>query len=145
VSAQYKIGIDGGTKTGFAVWDSEKKQFATIKTIDFWEAYEWVCNAYSTEQCVVYVEDPAQNKRVWKRPGMKDHEYSQKCQNVGMVKKESELMIRGLHRHGFTVIAIRPQKGSYTKMSAEAFKNITKYTGRTSEHARDAAMLVFQR
>lgn len=145
MNPRYKIGIDGGTKTGFAVWDSEKKQFATIKTIDFWEAYEWVCNAYSTEQCVVYVEDPAQNKSVFNRHTNNKRQDLKIAQNVGMVKKESELMIRGLKRHGFTVNAIRPQKGSYTKMSAEAFKNLTKYTGRTSEHARDAAMLVFQR
>jgi hypothetical protein len=34
-------------------------------------------------------------------------------------------------------------KGGKTKLSVQTFQKITGYTQRTSEHARDAAMLVY--
>jgi hypothetical protein len=145
VAKRFIIGIDGGTKTGVAVWDVSGRLFQHVKTIDFWEAYHWICEVFKPAETVIYIEDPSKNPPVWKRPGMKDHEYYKKCQHVGAVKRESLLMMKGLERQEFEVKAIRPQKGSFTKMKSAAFKHVTKYKGRTSEHSRDAAMLVFQR
>lgn len=45
---------------------------------------------------------------------------------------------------GIEFRALPPTKGA-TKMSAEAFRDLTGWRGRTSEHSRDAAMLVFGR
>ena len=36
------IGIDPGVKTGFAVWDSYKKQFIAIETLMIHEAFDQV-------------------------------------------------------------------------------------------------------
>lgn len=152
---KFIIGIDGGIHTGFAVWDTEEKTFTHISTTNFWDVFNLIeeflihitalCAGYPQNKIVIYVEDPAQNKPVWRRHGMKDHEYQKKCQSVGGVKRETTLLIEGLRIKGYEVKAIRPQKGSHTKMKADAFKKLTKYEGRTSEHGRDAAMLVFQR
>lgn len=145
---KFIIGIDGGINTGFAVWDTEQKKFIQISTTKFWTVFtliEVICVVHPKDKIVIYVEDPTQNKPVWRRHGMKNHEYQKKCQSVGSVKRETTLLIEGLRIKGYEVKAIRPQKGSHTKMKADAFKKLTKYEGRTSEHGRDAAMLVFQR
>jgi len=138
------IGIDGGTKTGFAIWDSRLKKFTELKTVDFWTAY-YMVQHYVPEEVRVYIEDPSQNKPVFKRPGMRDYEYAKKCQNVGMVKRESTLLIEGLERLGYKVTKVRPTKGSLTKMNKDRFRTLTKHQGTSSEHSRDAAMMVFQR
>lgn len=144
-SKRFIIGIDGGLHTGVAVWDTTKKEFVHMKTVDFWIAYEWISSSFSANETMVYVEDPSQNKPVWRRRGMKDYEFSKKCQSVGAVKRETTLLIKGLRIKGFQVKAIRPKKGSYTKMKADTFKKLTKCKMRSSQHARDAAMLVFNR
>ena len=139
------IGIDCGKKTGVAVWDVNAQRFSIIKTLDFWSAFEWIVNEFSVKKTGIFVEDPAQNKPVWRRATMKNHEFQKKCQHVGGVKRESLLLIEGLERRGYNVQALRPTKLSYTKMSSQSFKKITNYNKRTSEHGRDAAMLVFKR
>ena len=139
------IGIDCGKKTGVAVWDVNAQRFSAIKTVDFWNAFEWISSSFSANETMVYVEDPSQNKPVWRRATMKNHEFQKKCQHVGGVKRESLLLIEGLERRGYNVQALRPTKLSYTKMSSQSFKKITNYNKRTSEHGRDAAMLVFNR
>lgn len=145
LALKYLIGFDCGKKTGVAVWEVDYQQFSAIKTVDFWKAYNWVSTSFNAAETIIYIEDPSQNRPVWRREGMKEHEYQKKCQDVGAVKRESLLMIEGLQRQEFEVKAIQPNKGSFTKLTAAAFKKITKYTKRTSEHSRDAAMLVFQR
>ena len=92
------IGIDCGKKTGVAVWDVNAQRFSVIKTVDFWSAFEWIVNEFSVKKTGIFVEDPAQNKPVWRRATMKNHEFQKKCQHVGGVKRESLLLIEGLER-----------------------------------------------
>ena len=42
----------------------------------------------------------------------------------------------------FDMVAPKQQMG-FTKLTSAAFRKLTHYDGTTSEHARDAAMLVF--
>ena len=44
--------------------------------------------------------------------------------------------------HGIDFEAV-PPKNNKTKMTAEAFERMTGWKGRTNEHGRDAAMLVY--
>mgnify|MGYP000669291669 CR=1 FL=1 len=51
-------------------------------------------------------------------------------------------------RNNIKIYYVRPssrRKGTDLKLSAPVFKKITGYEGRTNEHNRDAAMLVFKR
>ena len=50
------------------------------------------------------------------------------------------LVTAGLERQGYRVCRVRPRS---RKLSADVFRRLTRYQGRTSQHARDAAMLVF--
>jgi hypothetical protein len=143
---RYVIGIDCGVKTGLAVWDRKEKQFAEIETYDFWSAFFRIFGKADHEETLIFVEDPSKNKPVFIKKGVHGGRQALKiAQNVGGVKRESQLMIDGLKHAGYEVKAVRPKKGSMTKLKAEAFKQITGYTGRTNEHTRDAAMLVFGR
>ena len=159
------IGIDPGTKTGFAVWDSEKKEFRNIWTLDFWKAYEtmvlyhgrrgFVDDDGSVIGITVVIEVPARfmydrhMKEIW---GHKTNYTSfmsklrvliKIATNYGGTIKEAELMADRIESLGFEVRRVQPSRKSGTKMKADAFEKLTGYTGRTSEHGRDAAMLVF--
>ena len=71
-------------------------------------------------------------------------EYRGKLMGAGAAKRDAKIWEEFLADNGINYEAHKPQAGT-TKWSADYFTRITGYTGRTSEHARDAALLVFQR
>lgn len=136
---RYVIGIDGGVNTGIAVYDRSKRELTTCQTMTFWGVYEEIVNLRNPRETLIIIEDPEQNRPIFK------HLHSQAAQsklagNVGGVKRESRLLMEGLRRRGFEVIAVRPTTG---KVKADYFAQLTKWKGRTSQHARDAAMLCY--
>lgn len=145
------IGIDPGVNTGFAVWKSEACNpgyFELLTTWSFWETIEaletyHVRSYLEEEELLVVLEDPNQNAPVWVRPGQQGRTHVKIGQNVGMNKRDAQLLADYCFRKKINIVLRKPQPGSMTKLSAESFKNITKFTRRTSEHSRDAGMLVF--
>lgn len=146
------IGID--PSKGFAVWDSKGKKFVEILTTDFWSIIDWLDNyknALPRDELVVYCEAPQKNKPVWfsdklikeRGVGVVEAMKRKVAQNVGSNKREAELIIQHCIRSRISVHECKPTKKSSTKLSAEEFGRITGYTKRTSEHGRDAAMLVW--
>ena len=65
------------------------------------------------------------------------------AQNIGMNKKESMLLEQFCIKNGLDYTMVKPSKKTMTKLNSEQFKKMTGYSGRTSEHGRDAAMLVY--
>ena len=130
---RYLIGVDPGVKTGFAIWDTKDKQFIEISTLRVWEFFEAISDIHhefdQTDYKIV-IED-ARMRGV----------HASRAQGAGWVKVLSGQYEEYCRSLGFAVEMRRPHRTS--KMSAETFKNITKYKQRTSNHARDAAMLVF--
>ena len=151
MTCRYYIGLDPGKSTGYAVWDSEKKEFLTIETLTFWKAVSEVesLNNYrmietgGKEWVSVVIEDPAQNKPTFFRPGTTQRQMQKISQNVGANKEHGRLLIERFESLGLQVKRVRPSNKTQTKLTAATFKRITGYSGRTSEHGRDAAMLVF--
>lgn len=144
---RYHIGIDAGKQTGIAVWDATEKKFDQLQTVDFWQVVDLLITGVDRRYCrtesVVWVEDPGLNRPVFDKPGADNRRKTlHVAQAVGSVKRESELLIEGLNRYMYEVRAVRPSTGKWT---AKTFKKITGYPGRTSQHARDAAKLVFGR
>lgn len=150
---RYYIGIDPGKKTGFAVWDSVDKRFAEIATKTFWITVDEVASSAflmsyrsaSRSMFKIVIEDPSQNRPTFFRPGTTPRQMQKISQNVGANKEHALLLIERFESLGFEVLRVRPSGKTQTKLSADAFKRIAGYKGRTSEHARDAAMLVFGR
>ena len=134
------IGIDTGKHTGVAVWDSEEKQFLDIKTMMLHQALQLVitmCQIWKRENVMVLFEDARQRK--WF-----GHEADAKKMGAGYVKRDAVIWEDFCTDYGISFRALPPAKGA-TKLDVNYFKALTGWKKRTSEHARDAAMIVFGR
>jgi hypothetical protein len=112
------IGIDCGVNTGIAIWNRIKGEFVSIETCSITQALFSVKGI--VDQCVItfpvlIVEDPS----VWF--------WKQLCIELSL-----------------EMIAVPVHKRRNTKLTPDAFASLTGWKGRTSNHARDAAMLVFK-
>ena len=132
------IGIDPGTHTGLAVWDAQAKQFLKIETTVIHRAMREVESLYAQHRqdgVIVRFEDARQ--RTWF--GAAGREL---LQGAGSIKRDCSIWEDFLADAGISFMALPPKAGR-TKMRAEAFRRVTGWDSRCSEHARDAAMLVF--
>lgn len=131
------IGIDTGTHTGIAAWDSKARTFREITTLPLHRAIVLVLKYWQDEQHGVFVvfEDARQRKWYGSRSDAK-------IQGAGSIKRDCAIWEDFLRDYGIPFRAVPPQAGC-TKMTAARFTALTKWRGRTSEHARDAAMLVW--
>ena len=133
-----KIGIDTGTKTGFAVWEDGKLQVVESMTIT--QAMRKILTAYPYQTTKLYIEDA----RKWIGFNGKTKTTDARLQGAGSVKREASIWEDWCKENGYQAIFIKPM-GKGLKKSAEDFKRITKWEGRTNEHSRDAAMIVYGR
>lgn len=133
------IGIDPGTHTGMAVWDTREKQFLSLETIPIHRAMAVVLDwHYRTGDVQVVFEDARQRR--WFGKG----DTNAKAQGAGSVKRDCSIWEDFCRDYEIPFVAKPPVKGA-TKLSADFFRMIYHYNGRTSEHSRDAAMLVIGR
>ena len=139
----YWIGIDPGENTGFAVWDAGRKRLLELHTLKLHEAFEQVIRwGHTNALAGVVFEDARQRK--WFPREKSVSEYRGRLMGAGAAKRDAAIWEEFLSDKGIHFEAHKPQSGG-TKWSAEYFARVTGYTGRCSEHARDAALLVFQR
>lgn len=153
------IGIDPGKKTGFAVWNGKARDFEEIETFDFWGAIyrilDWKRWPERTQDLCVVIEathlNPSMHAKTIGITKAMEHlpesarmsSLMKIAQNVGGNKREAELFVEFAKKHDIMVIEAKPTRKSVTKITAEKFKIWTGWDGRTNEHSRDAAMLVF--
>ena len=138
------IGIDCGRSTGFAAWESECKAFDAIATLPIHEALDRVRRLYKVygDDLVVVFEDARQRK--WLPREKNAAQYRGRLQGAGSVKRDATIWEDFCQDLGITYEAKAPTKG-LTKWTAETFRKVTGWEQRTSNHARDAALLVFGR
>ena len=135
------IGIDTGVHTGIAVWDSEKRKFVYLDTLKIHEALQIVSSyAYKDVPLCVRFEDARQRKWIPFAKNMTGE--LGRAQGAGYVKAHCQIWEDFLRDKDIPFEMIAPRR-NVTKLSAEQFERITRFKGRTSEHARDAAMLVY--
>ena len=141
------IGIDPGTHTGVAVWDTREGKFLSLETLPIHRALEkvkelshpfWHIDKLYHDDIQVVFEDARQ--RTWFGKG----DVSAKMQGAGSVKRDCSIWEDFCKDYDIPFQAKPPVKGA-TKISADYFKMVSGWTGRTSEHSRDAAMLVIGR
>lgn len=142
------IGIDPGVKTGFAVREIRLKTWVILLTLTFWETIDTLTALQEEYQIrKVVIEDPNQNKPVFSKKGVSIDEVLKRekiAQNVGMNKRDAQLLITYCEKQGLPIIASSPTKKSLTKLSHEQFQRITGISKRCSGHVRDAVMLIFE-
>ena len=135
------IGIDTGVRTGIAVWDSEKRKFVYLDTLKIHKAFQIVSSyAYKDIPLCVRFEDARQRKWIPMSKNMTGE--LGRAQGAGYVKAHCQIWEDFLRDKDIPFEMIAPRR-NVTKLSAEQFERITGYKGRTSGHARDAAMLVY--
>lgn len=147
------IGIDPGEHTGVAVWDAEAAKFIDIRTTALHKALTYVMDIYTTctaecaqngLKCVfrVYFEDARLRK--WFRPEQSQSEYRGRLMGAGAAKRDARIWEEFLDDNHIPFTAVKPAAGA-TKWNADTWRNVTGWQGRTSEHARDASLLVYGR
>lgn len=138
------VGIDPGQTTGIAVWDGKKivkdscPFFGAIEIIDTW----WQFHAPHIQ---VVIEDPNLNRPTFNRyQGKMDTKtilsMQKIAQNVGMNKRDAQLIIEYCERH---FVPYRIVKPTTAKWDAKMLKALTGITDRTNQHVRDAIKLVY--
>lgn len=138
---RYYIGIDPGTNTGLAIWDRKEKKYTIITTTKIHRALQIVRNyiefAYlEDDKYFVVVEDAR------KRKFFSGENVAAKQQGAGSIKRDCSIWEDFLNDFPFIDYEFRVPRN--TKMDEEYFKKVTGWKGRTSNHARDAAISVFQ-
>ncbi len=131
---QLIIGIDTGKNTGFATYSPITRRLLSVETLPIHKAMQKVYTASKTMKVLVRFEDA--RKRKWFGNAGKE-----KLQGAGSIKRDAVIWEDYLKDLGIPFEAVAP-KSNKTKLSAEAFKKLTGWSGRTSNHGRDAAMLV---
>lgn len=135
------IGIDTGVNTGFAVAadrgnGGELEQVESLSITQAMEKVKALIEEWEIGNVCLYIEDA--RKRTWFTGGR------EKSQGVGSVKRDAQIWEDWCTEQGFKFLMIHPAANA-TKKKATDFKRMTGWVGRTNEHARDAAMLVFKR
>lgn len=132
VKHRYEIGIDTGTHTGFAIWDRQEQKLIECYSVMIHQAFELILK-YRPE-CFVRVEDARLRKYI---TGGRE-----KLQGAGSIKRDAKIWEDFLTDKNIPFEMVAP-KNNRTKLSAEAFKKLTRFVGRTNSHSRDAGALVF--
>lgn len=140
--ARIDIGIDPGVSTGYAAWDRGEQQFLTIETLKFFSALDAIGDLHDAykDDLLVHVEDPSLIKPTFRRKGTNEAVMRNISQKVGMNKAHAMLMIERLRQLGIRVQPVRPKHKKWTR---ETFTRMTGIDRKYSQHAIDAARLIF--
>ena len=138
------IGIDTGVHTGYAVYDTRIQQLTAVGTDKIHNVMQLVSGLKDVagekgDAIRVRVEDA--RKRTWYgfNTAAKDRA---RLQGAGSVKRDAQIWEDFLTDLGVDFEMVAP-KNNATKLTAESFRQLTGWTGKTNEHGRDAAMLVY--
>ena len=137
------IGIDPGINTGLAVWDTTSRQFLDIRCTGIVSAMDYL-EELRRERGIglVVFEDARQRKWIPREATIS--EARGRAQGAGSVKRDCAIWEAICRDYRLPFDALPPKAGM-TKLSADAFARLTGWATRTSNHARDAALLVFGR
>lgn len=129
-------GIDPGVKTGMALWDAAKQEFVAIRTMGIIEAMRYLRTYLRGEMLnEIWFEDARQ--RTWFGKADRD-----RLQGAGSIKRDCAIWQEFCEYYEIPFKMIKPAAGQ-TRWSAEYFRRLTGWKKRISQHARDAAALVF--
>lgn len=137
------LGIDPGVSTGIAIRDTRGTTPLSLLTLSFWKTVELIrsLHAQHGERLLVVIEDPNIHKSLYaNKDGHTGEARTKIAQNVGANKREATLLLEFCRENSIGHETIAP----LGKLDASQFKQITGIaTG--SQHARDAARLIFNR
>ena len=130
-------GIDPGVNTGIAVWDTASRQLVAVTCTGIVKAFRFL-EDYRISR--LYFEDARMRKWIPRERHIR--QFKGRAMGAGSVKRDCSIWQEWCEVNGIEYVAV-PPKNNTTKLSDAMFRGITGYDGRTNEHGRDAAMLVF--
>jgi hypothetical protein len=137
MSADLIVGIDPGVHTGFAQWDRKAKCFIAVLSMPAALALWRVQEMKKADLVHMVVFEDARL-----RTGYFGPRAAHNAQGAGSIKRDCQLWAEWLGLLELPYRTVSPKhKGK--KMGADAFARLTGWQGRTNEHARDAAALVW--
>jgi hypothetical protein len=128
------IGIDPGKTSGIAI-ASDRGELEHVFDGGFWDVIDTVVNHPGAH---VVVELPT-TKHVWHGAAKTKGAIQRTGVNVGSCIREAELIVDYLKRNNISHKTVIPQG----KRDSAYFSKVTGWSGRTNQHMRDAAMLIF--
>lgn len=134
------IGIDTGVHTGFAVWNTDTKSFFEVSTYTITQAMErikMIADIRGKDDVRLFIED-ARQRKWFGRIGR------ERLKGAGSVCRDASIWEDWCKENDIECVMVAP-KNNRTKLSAAQFRALIKWPGRTSQHSRDAALLVFGR
>lgn len=129
------IGIDPGINTGIAVYNKSEKSLK-LATLKIHRAMESVKGIFDDNNGVIVRFEDARQRNWFGKAGR------EQLQGAGSIKRDCKIWEDWLKDKEIPFEMVAP-KNNRTKLGAEQFAKLTGYSGRSSEHSRDAAMLVF--
>jgi len=135
---QIVIGIDPGVETGFATWHRKHQKLGTVGSFQIHEVMEKIkilAECPGKDKILVRLEDS--RLRTWFGTSG-----AERWKGAGSVNRDCKIWENWLKDLDIRFQLVHP-KNSRTKLKDAAFRTITKWQGRTNEHSRDAAMLIF--
>lgn len=130
------VGIDPGVSTGVALWDCATKTLRDVLTLGILQAQQHVLTIKNLGNLSHIVMEDARLRTGYFGPNAKA-----KQQGAGSIKRDCSIWTEFCDIHGIMLRCVSPKhKGA--KVDAATFAKLTKWEGRTSEHGRDAALLV---
>lgn len=138
------IGIDPGVDTGFAVWLRSDRKYQSIKTLSPYQAIKelQLCAGLVHPRYVLVRIEDARKRKVFGKADLQQQKYGAAIrEGAGWAKAHSSLFEEVVQDLGFDYQLLAPRN---TKWTPEYFKQVTGWKGVTSNHARDAASIVFQ-
>ena len=130
------VGIDPGVSTGVALWDCADKRLRDVLTLGILQAQQHVLTLKNLGNLSHIVMEDARLRTGWFGENS-----AAKQQGAGSIKRDCSIWTEFCDMHGILLRSVSPKhKGA--KVDAAMFAKLTKWEGRTSEHARDASMLV---
>lgn len=133
----YAIGIDCGVNTGFAVWSVKEQKLVFVKTLPIHQALLEVYKTFKHEKEIIIIIEDARLRKWF------GNNSDAKKQGAGSVKRDSKIWEDFCIDFKIPYRLVNPMNNK-TKLDEKTFKHYTGFEGRTSNHARDASMLVFK-
>lgn len=135
------IGIDCGVNTGICVWLTETKTVRHISSVMINHAMNSVVYWHHNYPGGVKVRVEDARKRKWIPRQATEKAERGRREGAGSVKRDAKIWEDFLEDIKVDYEMVAP-KNNKTKVNADFFKKISKYSGPTNEHGRDAGMLV---
>jgi hypothetical protein len=136
--AKLVAGIDPGVTTGLALWDTESQALVMCMTTTILEAM------HQLEALLDEGTLEAVNLEDARMIGGIGNTGFARAQGAGSVKRDCRIWEEWAERYGVRLNLISPKhKGA--KMNPVVFGKVFEWDSRTSQHARDAAMIASMR